>query len=86
MMIGRLPYIVMGKAGGSQLLNTTTGQIFAQPGNTQTMMITRLNFIKSRRVPYGKAEGFLLPVARVLGSIPASSDTVESEERQMKGC
>jgi hypothetical protein len=33
---------VMGKAGGSQLLNTTTGQILALPGNTQTMMIGRL--------------------------------------------
>jgi hypothetical protein len=32
---------VMGKPGGSQLLNSTTGQILALPGNTQTMMIGR---------------------------------------------
>jgi hypothetical protein len=32
--------MVIGKAGGSQLLNTTTGQILAL--NTQTMMIDRL--------------------------------------------
>jgi hypothetical protein len=34
--------MVMGKAGGSQLLNTTTVQILALPGSTQTMMIGRL--------------------------------------------
>jgi hypothetical protein len=34
--------MVMGKTGGSQLLNTTTGQILALPGNTQTMMIGRV--------------------------------------------
>jgi hypothetical protein len=34
--------MVMGKAIGSQLLNTTAGQILALPGNTRTMMIGRL--------------------------------------------
>jgi hypothetical protein len=34
--------MMMGKARGSQLLNTTTGQILALPGNTQTMMIGKL--------------------------------------------
>ncbi len=37
-----------GKAGGSQLLNTAMGQIFALPGNTQTMMIGRLYCIFKR--------------------------------------
>jgi hypothetical protein len=34
--------MVMGKAVGSQLLNTTTGQILALPGNTHSMMIGRV--------------------------------------------
>ncbi len=42
--------MVMVKAGGSQLLNTTTGQILALPGNTQTMMINKFMVL-------GKARG-----------------------------
>jgi hypothetical protein len=48
---------VMGKAGGSQLLNTTTGQILALPGNTQTMMIGTVGYIFNILMVMGKAGG-----------------------------
>jgi hypothetical protein len=47
----------LGKAGGSQLLNTTMGQMLALPGNTQTMMIGRLYTVFSILMVMGKAGG-----------------------------